>query len=92
MVLKVPPDRGQRVMNRDANAAQMLRRPDAGKLQNVRRIDGTGGEDDFTLGIHALNHPAPLVLDRDSAAAVKDDAVDPSVDDDLKVGPLLRRP
>src|SRR6516164_10117576 len=58
----------------------------------MRRIYGAGGEDHFTLGIRALDHPAPLVFDRDSAAAVKEDAVYLRLDDHLKIGALLRRP
>jgi len=54
----------------------------------VRRIDGAGGEDHLALGIRALDRPAPLVFDRDGAAAVKEDAVYLRLDDHLKIGAL----
>src|SRR5712691_7721986 len=80
------------MMDRDADAAQVLGRTDPGKLQDMRRVDGTGGEDHFALRVHALERSAALVLDRDGAATVEDDAVYLRFDDDLKVGPLQRWP
>src|SRR5271169_82993 len=58
----------------------------------MRRVDGAGGEDHFTLRIRALDSSAPFVLDCDGAAAVEDDAVHLRLDDDLEIGPLHRRP
>src|SRR5271166_825706 len=58
----------------------------------MRRVDSTGGEDHFALGISALDRSTALVLDRDGAAAVEDDAVDLRLDDYSQVGTLHRRP
>src|SRR6516162_454765 len=58
----------------------------------MRRVDRTGGEDHFALRLRALDRPAPLIFDRDGAAAVEDDAPDQRLDDHLEVGPLQRRP
>src|SRR5262249_45831607 len=49
------------------------------------------GEDHFALGIGALDRFAAFVLDRNSPAAVKDDAVYLRLDDHVQVGPLHRR-
>jgi len=88
MVLHVLPDPRQRVMNRDADAVQVLGRAHSRELQDMRRVDGAGGEDHFALRIRALDRLAALVFDCDGAAAVEDDAVDLRLDDDLEVGPL----
>src|ERR1700758_454079 len=58
----------------------------------MRRINGAGGEDHLALGIRALDRPAPLVFDREGAAAVEDDAVHLRLDDHLEIGPLHRLP
>ncbi len=55
MVLEIPPDPGQRVVDRDARLGQGLRLTDARQLQQMRRADGAGGDDHFACGISALD-------------------------------------
>jgi hypothetical protein len=54
VVLHVPPDAAQFVMHRDAGAVEMVGIADAGKLQDMRRADRTGGQDDLARGIDTL--------------------------------------
>jgi hypothetical protein len=86
VVLKVLPDPRQSVMNRYADAVQVLGRADPRELQDMRRVDGAGGEDHFAFGIRTLDRAATLVFDRDRAAAVENYSVDLRFDDDLQVG------
>src|SRR3984893_2769719 len=58
----------------------------------MRRVHRAGGEDHLALGVRPLDRPAAFVLDRNSTAAVEDDAVDLRLDDDLEVRPLQSRP
>src|ERR1700688_4587389 len=53
MVLQVFTDSGQIVNNRDVMRAKFRRRTDAGELQQLRRIDGTRGKDQFSCNPHA---------------------------------------
>jgi hypothetical protein len=48
VVLQVLADAGQVVQYRDAEFLQKSRRPDAGKLQQLRALDCAGAQDDFT--------------------------------------------
>ena len=67
MVLKVLPDPRQCVVDRDADAGEMLGRADSRQLQDMRRVDGTGGEDHLMPGIGTLHGAAALVFDADRA-------------------------
>ncbi len=50
VVLQVLADAGQRVRDRNAVAGEQRRIADAGELQQMRRVHGTGGKDDLAAG------------------------------------------
>src|SRR5690348_10960346 len=66
----------------------MLGRAHARELQDVRRADRAGGEDDFTFGVDTLHGSVALVLDCDGAAAVEHDTVNQRLSNDLQVRAL----
>ena len=56
----------------DAVFLQMRRRPDAGKHEQLGRIDGGSGENHFPPRLHDLNLPPPLDLHADRALILDD--------------------
>jgi hypothetical protein len=58
-------DPGQRVMDRNANAAQMVGVADAGELQNMRRADGAPREDYLASRIDPLDPVATGIFNTD---------------------------
>ena len=58
MVLEVLAHAGQRVDDRDADAAQMGGVADPAELQHMQRTDGTAGEDHLTPCLDPLDGPA----------------------------------
>jgi hypothetical protein len=59
------------VVDRDADAAQMLGGATTRELQDVRRADGPGRQDDLTVDLGALDRAAALKFDADGALAVE---------------------
>ena len=69
----------------------MLGVADARQLQDVRRADGTRRQDHLTRRIGSLDRTAGTAareLDTPRALAVKQDAVDQCMGDELQVRPL----
>ena len=79
------------MVDRDAGFGQDLRLADARQLQQMRRPDGTGGEDHLTRRISPLDGvpcTAARELDPYRARAVENHAMHQRCRDDLEVGPL----
>src|ERR1700674_4166915 len=74
MVLQVFTDSGQIVNDWDVVRAKFRRRTDAGKLQQLRRIDGTGGKDQFSCNLHAMADAASAVLQPGGASTLEQHA------------------
>ncbi len=91
MVLQVLADPGQRVRDRDADAAEMVGIADPGQLQDMRRADRAAGQDHLGQRVDALGLAAARELDPDRALAVEQHAMHQRVGDDLEVGPPHRR-
>jgi len=49
-------------LNWNLMVSEMIRRTDSGHHQNLRRHDGSGGEDDFVVGVRDLVLAVVLVL------------------------------
>ena len=90
MVLQVGADAGHVGDHRDAVAAQQIRRADAGKLQELRRIERAAGEDDLALGVGGARRRALTILNADGAPALEQDARRQRVELDLEVWPYAR--
>ena len=93
MILQILADAGERHFCLDAVAAQLRGLADARQHQELRRVDGAAGEDDFACGIDLFGGPAcGDVFDADGAMAVEQHAVDQRADFDGQTGPRQRRP
>src|SRR3984893_13475102 len=91
MVLQILADPGQRMLNRDADAAEMVGVAHTRKLQQVRGADRTRGQDHLTRRIDPLDPVAARVFDAYRAGAVEPDAVHQRAGHDGEVGPLVGR-
>src|SRR5262249_38724506 len=76
---------------RDAELAQERRRPDAGELQELRRGDGAGGEDDLARSECAPALAIHIEGDADRFATGKEDARGERIRDDAEIGASARR-
>ena len=92
MILEVPADTAQRVVYRDAGAAQMIGVADTGKLQDVGGADGTGGQNDLARGIRLFRDPAARERDTGRARSIEQHAMHQRVRHDLQIGPFHRGP
>src|SRR5690606_24586464 len=81
MVLQVLSDAGPVGDDLDAVLGKMLCRPDAGKHQELRRIDGGGGDDDFTPRFNDLNLSASFDLDAGRALILDDHTPRETIDE-----------
>src|SRR5262249_28326137 len=63
VVLQVAADAGHLVQHRDAMLLQELAGADAGKLQQLRRVEGAAREDDLALGAGAAERATLAELD-----------------------------
>ena len=87
MVLQVAADARRVADHGDAVLGQPLARPDAGKLQDLRRADGARRQDDLALGAR-LDEPAALAEpDADGAPAFDDHLLDQHAGLQAQVGP-----
>ena len=73
--MRFAPTAGASRRDLDAVLAQMLRGPDAGEHQQLRRAVGAGAHDHLALGAALSTFTAALVLDTDGAIAVEHDPV-----------------
>src|SRR5580704_8043604 len=81
--------------DRHADATEVLRIADAGKLQDVRRADRAGREDHLTSRVgplHRATWAAARELDADRALPVEQNAMHERLRDQQEVRPLQRRP
>ena len=67
MILQVGPDAGRVMQHFDAMLLQQGARADAGELQDLRRADAAGAQDDLVCGLRA--DPAAGCLHLDTGAA-----------------------
>ena len=87
MVVQVGTDPGQIMRDADAICGQMRGRPDARQHQDVRRADGTGGEDYVALRHRRACHAVAPVADACGAATVQHDTLDQRAGLDAQVRP-----
>ena len=86
MILQVLADAGQRYAYIDGMGIQFGRIADAGKHQELRRVNHSTGEQHFTLRPRDVALAVLQILDADGTAPVKDDMRGESVDQDVEVG------
>ena len=84
MVLQALADAGQIMVDLDAMLSQLRRRADAGDHQELRRLDGAGGEDDLTCADRLLD-AVDAAGDADGPLALEPDARDLGVGLDLEI-------
>ena len=91
MILQIGADAGPVEHDRNAVLAQMLRRPDAGEQQDLRRADRAGGENDFAA---AARHARRAVLPpahAGGALAVEHQAFDQAAGFEPQIGAIEHR-
>ena len=59
----------------DPDPAEVIRRTDTGQLQELRRAEGAGAQDDLPVGEGLVRTPATAVFDSDGTAVADDHAV-----------------
>ena len=91
VVLQIVADAGRVEHDLDAVLLQQVRRPDAGELQQLRRVVRAAGNQDF-LARPRRAHAAVLpVFDRRGAAALEQDALRQRRGLDMQIAAVLRR-
>ena len=65
---------GQVLQHLDAELPQLLRRPDAGQLQQLRRVEGACTDDHFAAGAHLAARAALIEAHADRAPVFEQDA------------------
>ena len=91
MVLQIAADAGQVVPHGHPLVLQQRARPDAGDLEQVRRADRAGGENQFAGDIDPRLHALAPELEPACPPAVEQDAFRLGVGEDRQVGPVARR-
>src|SRR5499427_5091935 len=91
MILKVVADPRAVMDDGDSHLVQPGRRADPGKLQDLRRADGAGRQDDLALGPRLHELPVLAELDADGAPALEDDFLDQNAGLELEVGSIEDR-
>src|SRR5262249_6363071 len=74
MVLEILADAGQVVQGRDAMGGELLARPDAGQLQELRIVDRAGREDHLAPRHHSSRLTALAIFDADGLVSLEQDA------------------
>ena len=69
MILQVGADAAQFMHHRHADRLQVVRRPDAGDLQQMRRVDRAAAQDDLLVGTRLDRLAALAERDADAALA-----------------------
>ena len=92
VVLEVATDAGQFDGDVDAEAVELVGRPDAREHQQLGGVEHAGAQDQLALGDDPLDGAGPLDLDADAAATLDEQASGraPGADDEVRV-PLGRR-
>ena len=87
VVLHVAADARQPMHHRHANLGQVLGIADARQLQDVRRADGSGGEDDLAPGLDPLDLALARELDQiaDGVRTAVDRLLSAPADEDVQV-------
>ena len=86
MVAQIFADPGQRMANLDAEVSKQIRLADAGKLEQLRRIDRAGTDDHFALGPGLAALAGDPVGDADAAPVFEQQGFGISAGDDLQIG------
>ena len=92
MVLQVLAHAGERVHDRNAELAQQRLGPDPGELQQLRRLQRTGGKDHFPVRDDLALASVATVRDAACAATVEGDARGERVGLDRQIRSSARRP
>ena len=92
VILHMRADRLVGLDDLDAVLLEQRRRPDAGDLQQLRRVDGAARHDHLALGAQELRLATLADIDADRAPALEDDARDERLRLDEQVLPSHRRP
>ena len=92
MVLQVLAHAGRIVHDRDAVALEQRARAHTRKLQQLRRVDGAGGENHFARRARLVLCTARFIGDADRALALEQHAGRERLDLDAQVRTPLRRP
>ncbi len=91
MVLQIFADPRQGMEDRRADCCETIRGADARKLQELRRADRAGGENDFAPGARLAADAVPAIAQACGAAALKQDALDMRAGRKVQVRPLQDR-
>ncbi len=91
VVEQVRPHLGHVAHHLDAVLAQVGRGADAGEHEQLGRVDGAAGEDDFAPGADHLASAVALVLHPDGAGSVEHHPSHQGLGDHVEVGPRRRR-
>src|SRR6185437_6465020 len=85
MVIEIGADAGQIVQYRHPDRFQMLRRTDAGDLQNMRRVDRAAGQDDLAGGAHLAIDAVLAKRDADAATPLEQETRRDGIGLDLEI-------
>src|SRR5205807_10309411 len=88
VVLEVLPDTGKGVDDRDPERLQERRAPDAGELQELRRVEGAPGEYHLARECMLRRAAALQVLDPDRTRTLEEDPRDERPGADRQVRPI----
>ena len=91
VVLQVLAHAGKVVDQRDVVLGQFRCRAHARKLENLRRVDGAAGEDDFVVGLQGADLTLVLHFHADGSFALEQYPIHQSVGHDGQVGPVHDR-
>ena len=91
VILQILADRRVVVDDGDPVLGKDRRRPDARELENARRVDRAGGEQDLRVSESVVHFAALAVTDAAGALALEQDRLGRRVRQDAQVGTLHRR-
>jgi len=91
MVLQIIADAGRIEHDLDAVLLEQVRRPDAGQLQQLRRVVGAAGDQDLLARLCRAKAVLLPVFNRLGAAALEQDALRQRRGFDMQIAALQRR-
>ena len=91
VVLQIFAHAGQVVNQGNIVFSQFRCRTHAGKLENLWRVDGAAGEDDFVVGLQSADLTLVLHFHADGSFAIEQYPIDQGVGHDGQVGPVHDR-